>query len=534
MKSILFLFLFSFKLYSLEFSVATYNLENFFDLEKDGTEYDEYIPNSPTWNKKAFLNKLQNSARVINDLDADILVIEEIENKNALLLLMKKLKYRYFAFDKKEKASIGLAVLSKYPIVAKEIIDPDPKGDFDRNILKTTISLEDKKFIVYANHWRSKKGMESKRIKYALTLLKYLKNNNNSDEDYIIIGDLNSNYDEFITFKYEKTLNDTYGIAGINQVLNTVENGNFITKENILESKGVIHFNPWLELPKVKRFSLHFKGEKGTPDNILLSKNLFDNNNISYIPNSFEVFKPSYLFSKNGSIKRWNKNKKDGFSDHLPIIASFTTDSKILNSQHKTGQKIIKEKISKNDNNSKIYKVSDLYEIETIKEPIKLENLLVTYKSDKLLVLKGYKDRSIQYYNSSNIDFELGYWYDINLLEIDDYFGAKEIKQLEIIAKKTQTKNIKSFYLNGLNVDLDNSKYQNEIVTNLKGIYKNGYLYYQNKVGMKKIKIYFKKDLEKPKDGTYFVLKNGILTSYRSKKQILINSYDEYQTYRKK
>lgn len=533
MKLFLLFFFLTFELYSLEFSVGTYNLENFFDLQKDGTEYDEYIPYSSNWDKKAFLNKLQNSARVINDLNSDILVLEEIENKNALLLLMKKLKYNYYVFDKKEKASVGLAILSKYPIIHKEIIDPDPQSDFERNILKATININNKDFVVYANHWRSKRGMESKRVKYALALFKYLKKSQNSD-DYIIIGDLNSNYDEFITFKYEKSLNDTYGISGINHILNTVENGNFITKENILQAAGVVHFNPWLDLPKEQRYSLQFRGENGTPDNIILSKNLFDNKNISYVTDSFRVFKPSYLFSKNGSIKRWNMNKKDGFSDHLPLVAYFTTDGY---ERIKKDSKYLKKdnQIFPNKEKSKTIKnVSDLYEIETLDEPIRLENVLVTYKSDKLIVLKGYKDRSIQYYNNLNSELELGYWYDINVLEIDNYFGAKEIKKLEVINKKIQVKNIEGYYLNGLAIDLNDPKYQNEIITNLKGTYKNGYLYYQNKVGIHKIKIYFKKDLEEPKNGTYFILRYGILSSYKSKKQILINSYDEYQTYIKK
>lgn len=512
------------KLFSLEFTVASYNPENLFDLEKDGTEYEEYIPSYLNWNKKAFTRKLNNTVKVIQDLNADILVLEEIENKNTLLLLMQKLNYRYFIFDKKTASAIGLAIISKYPIVAKEIIDVDPKAERERNILKAIIKIDNKTLTVYANHWRSKRASESKRITYALALLNHLKQKGAND-DYVIAGDLNSNYDEFITFKYDKTLNDTSGITGINQVLNTIIDGNFVTKETIVKYPQIVHFNPWLELLEDERFSVKFRGENGTPDNILLSKNLFDNKGISYFPNSFKVFKPSYLVNSKGKINRWDEENKKGFSDHLPIIAKFTTENIKTYPQ---------DKLQKNQSPKKIISIKDLYTISTLNEPFLLSNVLVTYKAGKLGVLKGTNnDRSIQYYNEEN-QLEMGFFYDIWVNEIDEYFGAKEIKKLTIITKKTKVSNIKNYYLNGTIIDLYNPKYQNEVITNLRGTYRNNYLHYNTKIGKQKIKLYFKKDIEKPKDGIYFVLENGILSNYKSKPQILINTEQDYKTYIKK
>lgn len=512
------------QLFSLEFTVASYNPENLFDLQKDGTEYEEYIPYSQAWDKKAFTTKLENTAKVINQLNADILVLEEIENKNTLLLLMQKLRYKYFVFDKKPKSAIGLAIISKYPILTKEVIDVDPKADLERNILKATLKIEDKKFVVYANHWRSKRTTESKRVKYALALLNHIKHKG-IDDEYLIAGDLNSNYDEFITFKYEKELNDTSGITGINQVLNTIIDGNFVTKENILSYSQIVHFNPWLELPKEERFSVKFRKENGTPDNIILSKNLFDNKGISYIQNSFKVFKPSYLLSQNGMIQRWNGKKKEGFSDHLPIIAQFTTQATKITSTH-NGKKESKKSIPSS--------IKELYGISTLNDTISLSNVIVTYKTDKFAIIKGgNNDRSIQYYNQEN-QLEAGAIYDIEVNEIDDYFGAKEIKNLTIISKKSRVSNIKNYYLNGATIDLDNPKYQNEVITNLRGIYKNNHLHYENKTGKQKIKIYFKKELQKPKDGLYFVLESGVLSTYKSKNQILIHSDKDYKIYSKK
>jgi hypothetical protein len=49
------------------------------------------------------------------------------------------------------------------------------------------------------------------------------------DYDYILLGDFNSNYDEFKTIYSNKKLNDTQGLTGINQVLNTTIGKKFVT-----------------------------------------------------------------------------------------------------------------------------------------------------------------------------------------------------------------------------------------------------------------------------------------------------------------
>lgn len=524
-SKLLALLLFSTQIFGVEFKLASYNPENLFDLNKDGTEYKEYIPYFKEWDKKAFETKITNVAKVINDINADIIVLEEIENKAVLLQLISKTKYKYFAFDKKPKSAIGIAVLSKFPILSKEIIEVDNNAPFERNILKTNIQIENKKFVVYANHWRSKKTTESKRVKYAIALQNYFKKTNQLD-DYVIVGDLNSNYDEFVTFKYDDTLNDTAGITGINQVLNTIQNGNFIQKEEILNYPNSFHFNPWLELPKDDRYSTKFKGENNTPDHIILSRTLFDKDGISYKPNSFKVFKNDYLFTKRGVINRWNNKKKDGFSDHLPIIASFTTD-KITTKSQTNNQ--IKQAESK-----PIKTIKELYEILTLNNNAKINNVLVTYKSSKLAVLKGEKnDRSILYYGDTSA-LELGYMYDIEVLELDEYNGNKEIKKLQVLRKTLKVANFEKNFLNGSMIDLDDKKYQNEIISNLKGIYKKNYLHFTNNKGEQKIKIYFKKDMEKPKDGVYLEIKSGILATYKSKKQIVINKTEDYKIFIKK
>jgi len=96
-KFFIILSLFPILLFSQNIKIATYNPENFFDLTNDKTEYDEYIPNNKyLWNQRTFDAKLKNIIKVLNDLDADIIALQEIENENLIKLLKQKLpQYSY-------------------------------------------------------------------------------------------------------------------------------------------------------------------------------------------------------------------------------------------------------------------------------------------------------------------------------------------------------------------------------------------------------------------------------------------------------
>ncbi len=321
-------------LYSLEFKVATYNVENLFDLKKDGSEYKEYIPNNThEWNQKNYEIKLKNISKVIKDLNADILALTEIESKKVLLDLKKRLKlkgldYPYYAIANSKKSSVKVALLSKYPITKTKEIKTGYRQN-DRSILKATINIKNRDLILYINHWHSKRSPESRRLKYAKALKREI-DRLDDNQDFIILGDFNCNYDEFKTFKNNKRLNDTDGKTGINHILNTIKDDKLVTKDFLKSSKNSKYlYNLWLELDKDDRFSHQFKRKKNTLDNIIIPYALFDDRAFLYKEGSFGVFKASYLI-KNNKIYRWQVSKRGkgkhlgkGYSDHLPIYATF-------------------------------------------------------------------------------------------------------------------------------------------------------------------------------------------------------------------
>jgi len=510
MRYLYVIFIFTSYLYSLDFKVATYNVENFFDLHYNKTEYKEYIPYSRTWNKKAYTTKLTNINRVIKDLNVDILALQEIESKKAFkAILSKNNQYKYSAFHKNKYSAIGLGLMSTYKIISSKIIKVDKNDKYSRDILQANILIENKPLSIYVNHWRSKRAKESQRIKYALALKKAIDKHPN--DDYIILGDLNSNYNEYQTFKYDKKLNDTFNITGINQILNTTTKGNLVRKKDIIHNDG-IHFNTWLELKKHERFSANFRQQNNTPDNIILSSTLFDNQNISYIDKSFYVFKPSYLY-QNNKINRWNKKKNTGYSDHLPIVASFST----IQQNYSPNTKHTKESIFQNT-------IAHLYDVEQISD-YDLKNVLVIYKTDKIVIIKQPKYPKVIMIYNPNFAFKLGYVYDLTVDSIDEYNGLKEIKEISNIVSQGLYFNPEKFYLDGNTINLNDEEFMNNIITNLQGIYKKKHLYFDNK----KIRLYFKKGIKKPEDGEKISISSGILSIYNSSMQIVLHRDKDFK-----
>jgi len=504
--------------YAQDFKIASYNVENLFDLNNDGTEYKEYIPNDKSnWNRHTYTIKLKNISQVINELDSDILALQEVESKRALTDLLKFTpQYKYSSFIKNKKSAIGLALISKYPIINTKRIQIKSSNPYARPIQKSDIKIKNKNITVYNNHWPSKRASENARIEYALSLQKYL-SKNQPKNDYIILGDFNSNYDEFRTFKQNKKLNNTYGITGINQVLNTTVNKKFITKSNILKFKDVVHYNLWLEKDYANRFSYKYKNSNNTPDNILINSTLFDNKNISYVNNSFKTFKPNYLF-KNNSIQRWVIKGKDrlhkgsGYSDHLPIYALFSTKQKF---------KQLKDK--KNN----ILDLSQLYDIENLAKASKIYNAIVIYKNRSNAIIKQKNNRAVYIYKeAANLD--LGKSYDLEISKIKTYNGLKEIAKINKSVYKNDFADYKNLYLDANRINILNFKYQNEILTQLQGTYKKGYLYYKYNNKNEKIKLYSKDKSLLPKNGQKVNIMSGHLGFYMSKPQIIIYKESDY------
>jgi endonuclease/exonuclease/phosphatase family metal-dependent hydrolase len=311
-------------------TIATYNVENLFDLETKGYKYKEYKPNTKSnWNQKTYKVKLQNIARVIKDIDADIIALEEIHSLTALKDLRKTLKknglyYQYYKIADKKSTAINVAFLSKLPFVyTKELTVTSTYKH--RNILESKFKINGKDLYLFVNHWKAKSGPESQRIVSAKILRKRV-SEIGYDKNIVLVGDFNSNYEEYKTFKKNRKHNDTNGKTGINHVLKTITQNQ---KAKGVEYEKNNFYNLWYDTDEDNRYSYIFRGKKEAIDNILISQPLLDKKDISYVDGSITNFDANYLFKKK-RIFRWqvsrariSKHKGKGYSDHLPVMAKF-------------------------------------------------------------------------------------------------------------------------------------------------------------------------------------------------------------------
>jgi len=505
------LFLLPLFLFSMPFKVATYNVENLFDAHFQGTEYNAYIPGKHNWNKRMSEIKLNHTAEVICDLDADILGLQEIENSLVFKALLKRLKrvgceYRYSAITHKKGAAIQVALLSRFPITYKKELQVS-YAPYTRNILEVEINIYGKPLTVFSNHWKSKsrKGYESKRIKYAKRLKKRILSMPENKE-YIILGDLNSNYNAHLTLK--ERLDDSHGVTGITDVLKTIKDGKLIEEAEILRSGKASHYNLWQELPFKERWSHKFYGNKSTLDHILLPSSMFDAKGLDYVNNSFAVFKAPYLFSKKGYINSWQyKNGKHlgkGYSDHLPVYAFFDDKPYVADkNSHKT-TKILNRNIEY------------LYTIDSLPQPVKLKDAVVVLKRGRYAVVKQRAEgRGIFLFGCVN-GLKEGRKYDLLLQDISTYKGLKEITDL-IKLKDNGTVDLNPFY-SSLKI-----MKQNEVLREFDAIYTNRNLY----INGNKIPVYFKNKRLTPKNGSKLKIHYAHLGYYK-KLQLVIYSHKDF------
>jgi len=512
------------------FTVASWNVENLFDDQIDGTEYPEYIPNFKGWDKKTFEIKLSNTAQVIKDMGAQVVALQEVENENALKALLEKLKqngteYPYYAITSNKKTAVQSVLISKFKIKSYTELSSGQGNYRERPILKAVLAVGENELIVYVNHWKAKTGPESKRIEFADTLASDIKKLP-TNADFIALGDLNSNYNEMETFVNDKKLNDTNGVTGINNIIKTAKSPTqMASKADVVANEGGEYlYNLWMELPKYERVSEWFKKDKNTPDNIIISKAMFDKKGISYEDESFRVFTPPYLL-KNGRPYRWESGGKSkalsvpqGYSDHLPVLANFRVGPFSSKDEPKI-QKQTAKQISNDASPIKTASISDLYAMDKSVDVL-VKNCAVIYKHQNNVILKQKNNRAIFVYNAP-ADMELGGVYDIRVGQVENYRGLKEIKQ--IIDHQKKGKADISEYLLKNPSDLSDEKLQNEVVSGIGGLFSKGKLLYSNG---KEIKIYFKDKSIKPKNLSKIMIKSAHIGFYNEQQLIVYQAGD--------
>ncbi|MCF8029060.1 MAG: hypothetical protein K9K81_11890 [Desulfobacteraceae bacterium] len=466
--------------------VAAYNLENLFDLKHQGTEYPGYVPGGVSgWNGRMLEIKLDHLSRVISDLSPQVIGLQEVESERALKRLRQALRkrgadYSHAVIADTRPSTVKCALLSVYPIsAATEIRVP---GAGNRNILQAALDINGERLVVFVNHWKSKSGPESRRLAYARALGKAVKDLP-ENTDYLLIGDFNSNYNEFKTMQKRPSLNDTGGKTGINHVLKTVSAGNLVDESRLAgNSEKFLHYNLWLELPEKRRWSVLFFNRPQSPDAVLLPAALYDDHGISYADNSFDKFDPGYLFSSD-VVNRWQRTENGrgrhlgrGYADHLPVYACFTT------SAFSSSTKPV-DCAGRSEN----ARIADLYASKTGAVRYQLKACAVIYRHKDNAVIRHRGGRAIYIYEAAR-DLRKGRVYDITVSRLKRYYGNLEITGIADFRKTGRISDPQAYYITDPYADFTDPGLRNAVIGPYSGRYADGRFFYGNN---RQIRLYF-------------------------------------------
>lgn len=300
-------------------TLATWNVQTFFDAETSGTEYSDFIKN-PDWTREAYQNRLDRLCGTISNLNADVYVFQEIENSNVIIDISNKLQtnawnskqqWTYSCFAKKEGTSIGIAVLSKYPLEnlkthSLQIETQNEAQPDSRLLIEVQIVAKEKTITLFANHWKSKSGGEVEteiwRDWQELQLAQQI-STFSKDKNVVICGDFNRSAEDFICsfsgdYKDENTI--LRGISNdCKSICNTEVYSPWFTKTGTFaEDGGSYYFNEkWERIDNIFCFG-----------NIKIS---------GFSPKATEPWATS-----EGIPKKYITYTGNGYSDHLPVMCN--------------------------------------------------------------------------------------------------------------------------------------------------------------------------------------------------------------------
>lgn len=313
-----------------EFSIMTYNVENLFDDQDDVNRADEtYLPLNTKasrshketckaiknfkfrkdcyrldWNQSVIDKKMTNLSNVILSVDQgrgpDILILAEVENQRVLKQFndrfLKVADYKTIQLIEGEDArGIDLAVLSRFGMDGSSQLVSLNLDQKTRGVLKVPLKIKNEvRLTVFAVHLPSQGSPTSARMLALKNLTQILKN---ESSPWIVGGDFN------ITDK---------------------ENQEFRLIENFLLPLGdVSHYLGC----KACSGTHNYKGKWSFLD-LLYFDHRLKKAGITVDAASIKVVKQDAMLGRKNQPKRFDPDKGQGASDHLPLYSRLFVQKK--------------------------------------------------------------------------------------------------------------------------------------------------------------------------------------------------------------
>lgn len=144
-----------------------------------------------------------NLQRVIQELDADIIGFQEINDRKALENILPESYAVALLDDPAELQEVAVAVRAPFEIDTFKTVFPGPDLDFafprKRDVLEARVSGRGREFVVFVHHAKSRRGgrgeTDPRREKAAALLVEHIRAKHAGDT-VILLGDFNDNPDD--------------------------------------------------------------------------------------------------------------------------------------------------------------------------------------------------------------------------------------------------------------------------------------------------------------------------------------------------
>ena len=288
------------------FVIVTWNMCEFFDSREDGGEYAGWRE-SDGWNDAKYNERIKKCVMymVSNFMDADVIVLEEVESSEVLISLlecgMKKEGYIYYGIASDE-SDLSVAFISRIkPVSLRLLFVPS-----SRPMLSLDFDINGEMVRIVGVHLRSRLKEENKEIRREELLM--LKDEaEKCDCPLIVIGDFN--IDPFI---HKEEMCDT----------REGETTLPLTGDGSRAYGGRL-FSPYLDYASpLMGGTYFFEGQWERLDNILLSSFFFDWEGIEY--EGTTIIKGGDASDYLGRPLKYDKSTGKGVSDHFALKSTFT------------------------------------------------------------------------------------------------------------------------------------------------------------------------------------------------------------------
>lgn len=342
-----------------EVMIASYNIENLFDTEKDPATKDaEFFPEGHYhWTEEKLAKKIANVGRAIRAVNGghgpDILALNEVENRAIVERLrddaLADLGYHTLVhLDTEDRRGIDNAILSRFPLIGEPVLhavhrpNQAPWGEEKtRGILEATFDVKGVALTVFVNHWPAAPWgyRREQRLDVAKQLRALIEAKEQSDPhaEILVLGDFNANPGEPAfgaqglgasgdrdAVRSKKPGAAIYGtIAALAESL-ALEGpdkrySSFADLEPLLAKHG----------PQIGTAYDSHQKRWNTIDHLFVSRGLLDEQGLSWVPGSTQIFRAPFLLDAEGRPRETfppevphaqQKPEEIGTSDHLLLV----------------------------------------------------------------------------------------------------------------------------------------------------------------------------------------------------------------------